>query len=165
MTKDEAVKFLSALVDKINAQNNRGTAFPYFYVVHTERWRVAHDEYSSGETKQVWVDTSGDADHTEWNTPKEFMVDLVKHQGLTAKEARKYAKDNLREFTMEKYIDEDNIFFTEEGYKEHEQMNSHNMGRRGRDYYSYVKHAFRNPEIYNLLQAVALVVDKEIKKP
>ena len=164
MNKEQGLQFLSELIDKINTQNNRGTAFPYFYVVHTERWRVAHDEYYSGETKQVWVDT-GDGEPREWNTPKEFMVDLVKHQGLTAKEARKYAEDHLREFTMEKYIDEDNVFFTEEGYKEHERQNSHNMGKRGHDYYSYVKHAWRNPEIAGLLKAVAAVVEKELKTP
>lgn len=161
--RQQAFDFLSDMIDKINRQDNRGTAFPYFYIVRTEKWRVANDEYYSGETKNVWVDVGG-GEGSEWESQKEFAIDCIRHQGMTAKEARAYTEENLKEFVMEKYYDEDNIFFTEEGYKEHERMNSHNMGRRG-EYYSYVKHAFRNPEISQMWKSIAVLCGKELKMP
>lgn len=154
MTKDEAIKHLKDFVYKIDTQDNRATANPYFYVIQTERWRVAHDEYHSGATKIVWVDTGGSDDYTEYESKEAAVKGLVDSDYMGQAEAETYVEENFREFTMEKYIDESNVFFTEDGYKDHVRLNGHNLGKRGKDYYSYIKHAFRNPEIEELFSAI-----------
>ena len=155
----ETFEFLRDLGRKIDAQNNRATAKPYFFVIQTEKWRVANDEYSTGETKRVWVDTSGQDEYHEWKSREEFIQNLIEHQDLSKKEAEEAAED-LKEFTMEKYIEEDNAFFTHDAFKRHVELNGHNLGRRG-EYYDYLKHAFRNPEMDGVFKALAEFATKE----
>ncbi|GAG48516.1 unnamed protein product [marine sediment metagenome] len=57
-------------------------------------------------------------------------------------------------------IDEDNIFFTEKGYKDHVESNGHNL----KNYCSFVKHAFRNPELVNLFANLGKMVGVEWDK-
>jgi len=195
MDKDQAIAFLSAFVDKINAQDNRCTAFPYYYVVRTRKWRLCKDGYGHGETREGKVDWNGDPntyreedkeqfikDHIEnamWrvNEPEnyptyteleyaEYAEEKAEYDAALAK-AKQAAEDEwegLETFEEEEYFEEENIFFTEEGYQEHVRLNGHNLGRKG-EYHSYVRHAFRNPEISDLLKAVAAVIGKELKKP
>lgn len=150
----ESVDFLRSLADKISTQDNLATAKPYFIVIRKLRWRVAHGEYNSGETKNVWVDTA-DGDYREWESPKEYAVNLIQECGFTAKEARCAVWDNLEEFVMERYVEEENVFLTHEAYSEHLRLNGHNLGKRGEDYHSFLKHAFRNPEMSGLFKAIA----------
>ena len=161
MNKLEAIAHLKEFIKKIDTQDTRCTAKPYFYVIRTEKWRVAHGEYHSGKTKQVWVDTTGEDDYREWKSPKEYGADLIRNCGYSAKEARAAIEHGLQEFTMEAYYDDDNVFFTEEGYNEHVRLNGHNLGLRDRDYYSYVKHAFRNPELEGLFRALRTVLAED----
>lgn len=158
MKAEESREFLRGLIKRMNEQDNRGTATPYFYVVRRERWRLAHDEFQSGETRRIWVDFDGD--------PKTFR---------SKEEFVKWAKDNydgepetdvdskwrkLSEFKEEKYFEDENVFFTEDAYKEHERLNGHNLQRGCSDYYSYVKHAFRNPELVKMFEAIGVLVDQ-----
>lgn len=186
---DEARAYLRAFMEKINKQNNRYTASPYFYVIRTERWRPCKEGYGSGTTRTVWVDWRDDP--TTYHSREEFLNQRVeeilcpaeppKHPpyGADSDELAAYDEDmaaynherrqalekaekeweKLEEFEEEQYFTEENVFFTEEGYEDHVRLNGHNLGKRGRDYHSYVKHAFRNPELNNLFQAIALLVD------
>jgi hypothetical protein len=45
------------------------------------------------------------------------------------------------------------VFLTEEGYNEHMKLNSHNY-RHWKSYQFYVLHAFRNPEMAGLIEAI-----------
>lgn len=154
MTKTEAIHFLTELSGKIKAQNNRATATPYFYVIHTEKWRVAHDDYHHGDTKQVWVDVkSGEGTH--YDSKEEAIFDLMEKG-----HSREEVVNTLEEFTLEKYIEEENVFLTQEAYEDHVRLNGHNLCRGG-EYYSYVKHAFRNPEMTGLLNAIHALAEKE----
>lgn len=51
-------------------------------------------------------------------------------------------------------------FFTEEGAKQHLDLNAHNYNQPR----TFVKHCFRSPEIERLLESVAEVVGKEYRK-
>jgi len=194
MNKEQAFEFLAQLVDKINAQYNRCTAKPYFYVVRTQKWRLTKDGYGHGETRRGWVDHSGDPD--VYYSKEDFIKSYIERHDyeLTAPEPLdayelgdpqcvatynlEYAEytellqklqndaeeafEDLEEFEEEEYYDEDNVFFTQEAYEEHVRLNGHNLGRRG-EYHSYVKHAFRNPEMQKLFEAIAAVTGKEWK--
>lgn len=194
MNREQGLEFLSKLVDKINNQDNRCTAMPYFYVIKTQKWRVAKEGYGHGETRTCRVDFDGDP--TPFYSKEEFVKWYLEHHNeLTpptpldefertdpqavecfSREAADYDAnlsaptvkaeerwEELKEFEEEKYDEEDNVFLTEEGYKEHVRLNGHNLGRKG-EYCSYVKHAFRNPEMENLLLAIAAVTGKELGK-
>lgn len=188
------MEFLSKLVDQINNQDNRCTAMPYFYVIKTQKWRVAKEGYGTGETRTCRVDFDGDP--TPFYSKEEFVAWYSDYYGKPTqptpldeyektdpqavesfnREWQEYNRElallveraerrweDLEELEEEKYDEEDNVFLTEEGFKEHVRLNGHNLGRHG-EYYSYVKHAFRNPEMENLLLAIAAVTDKELGK-
>lgn len=150
----ETVAFMKELAQRINAQDNRATAKPYFFVITKERWRVAHEDYANEQTKRVWVDTSGEDEYHEWSSKSECIENLV-NDGMRRDEAEDLVEERLTEFTMEKYEEEDNAFLTEHGFNEHVEQNGHNLGKRGKSFTSYLKHAYRNPEMSGLFKAIA----------
>lgn len=135
-------------------QNNRGTAKPYFLVIKTKKWRVANDEYATGETRTVRVDMEYD--------PKEFknFEEYTKWYKVCDPDAQderiRHEWNNLPEHILEAYDEEDNVFFTDRGYEEHMRLNGHNV-RRGGEVHTYMKHAFRNPEmeaVFKLIEEI-----------
>jgi len=165
MTEQEAKTFLTSLIETMNTQDNHATAAPYFYVIRKEKWRVAHEDYTSGETRQVWVDREdGEAqafyskeEYLEWF--KEFYENDFKNEyELEINAENSFRK--LEEFKQEQYFEEDNVFFTEQGYQDHLRINGHNI----RNSHSYIKHAFRNKELENLFTAVGILIGKPWKK-
>lgn len=144
----ETVGFLQELARRIATQNNRATARPYFFVIQKRRWRVAHEDYHSGETRQAWVDFSGDPD--TYHSKEDWLQHCRDYQ-MTPEEAEA-GWEKLEEFTEEAYVEEENCFLTFEAYKEHLEVNGHNL--RG-EHWSYLKHAFRNREMDSLFRAIA----------
>ncbi|MDD5547029.1 MAG: hypothetical protein PHO67_07765 [Candidatus Omnitrophica bacterium] len=142
---DEAAAFLVELNRRLKTQDNRATRAPYYFTV-----RCVHEEpVPDGFTDEIRYVHDG--------TP------------FTEEELRKYCEDNDLDFEQFKenscraYCVRDveefkNFFFTEEGYNEHMKLNGHNY-RYCKEVNSYVDHAFRNPEIEQLLSAI-----KEIGK-
>jgi hypothetical protein len=157
---DESYEFIKDFMNKVNTQDNRITASPYFYVIKSPKWRVAHDDFYAGETKRVWIDMSGEDEYQEYSDTEEFIQYCLKNKMMEQKEAEEYAEEHLKEFTMEQYTTEDNVFFTEDGYKKHVELNGHNLNN---DHYSYVKHAFRNPELRGLFKALGEVSGLELE--
>jgi hypothetical protein len=158
--KKETHQFLWDLANRMIAQDNRATAFPYFYVIRQPRWRPTPEGYGYGETKHIFFDSEG---QREYSTKEDYIKDLIE-EGISAKEAHMKAEDELQELYVEQYFDEDNIFLTEEGYERHLKLNRHNL----KEPHSYVKHCFRNPEMEGLLKAIfevaGLDLEEELKK-
>jgi len=170
--KIETYKFLKELNRRIETQNNRGTAKPYFLVIRSERWRVAHDEFHNGETRKAWVDFDGDPttfhskeEAIKWfcdyhrdlkdpgpNADPDDITLFNEAEGKLKEQALKWF-DNLDEYTEQLYYDEDNVFLTDEGYEEHMRLNGHNV-KRGGPHHTYMKHAFRNPEMDGIFKAI-----------
>jgi hypothetical protein len=161
MNKQQAMQFLSELIDRINEQDNRCTAKPYFYVIKTKRYRLTERGYAHGDSYECKYDHDMGAEYKREEEDK-YIENCIEAGYCDTREEAKERWDNLEIHEMEEYDTEDNVFLTEHGYNQHVELNGHNLGRQGQ-YYSYVKHAFRNPEMYNLLKAVAAITDKEIK--
>jgi hypothetical protein len=160
-TKEDAHKFLSELIDKINAQDNRCTAMPYFYVVRRERWRLTERGYGHGKTKSVKYFSHLES---EFETYEEYTKRCHEYYDTDFNETKaKEAWDQADWHDMVIEHEDENIFFTEDGYNEHIRLNGHNY-RGSLRHYSYVKHAFRNPEIKDLLLSVAILTDKKLSK-
>lgn len=137
---DEAAKFIFDLHKRIQTQDNRATASPYFFTVRC----VSEVPVPDGFTDEIRYVHEGSS--------------------FTEKELKQYCEDNELDFELfknkrcDKYCVRDvaefkNFFFTEEGYNEHIRLNGHNYGHY-KEVNSYVDHAFRNPEITQLLNAV-----------
>jgi hypothetical protein len=137
---NETAAFLIELNRRLKTQDNRATADPYYFTV-----RCVHEEpVPDGFTDEIRYVHDG--------TP------------FTEDELRKYSEDNELDFeyfktnNCMKYCVRDavefkNFFFTEEGYNEHIRLNGHNYGHF-KEVNSYVDHAYRNPEIEQLLATI-----------
>jgi len=137
---DEAAKFIYELHKRIQTQDNRATASPYFFTVRcvsevpvpdgfTDEIRYVHDgtPFTEEELKQYCEDSELDFEQFKIN------------------KCQKYCVRDVAEFK--------NFFFTEEGYNEHIKLNGHNYSHF-KEVNSYVDYASRNPEITQLLDAV-----------
>jgi len=146
--------FLVDLMTKIGNQDNRGTAFPYFYIMRQPRWRVIPEGYGYGETKHIFYDSECCREH---ETKEDYIKECIE-EGIPAKEAYMKAEE-LQEGWLEQYYEEDNMFLTEEGYNKHLKLNRHNL----KDPHNYIKCAWRNPEITDLFKALIAItgVDPE----
>lgn len=137
---DKSAEFLIELNRRLNTQDNRATADPYYFTVRcvsevpvpdgfTDDIRYVHDgtPFTETELKQYCEDNELDFD------------------SFKDKRCDKYCVRDVAEFK--------NFFFTEEGYNEHMRLNGHNYGHY-KEVNSYVDHAFRNPEIESLLEVI-----------
>jgi hypothetical protein len=138
---------ISELRNNLKTQDNRSTAKPIFFLLQEKRTYVCHEEYDSGYEEDIWVERlSGDycrfksqADVISW-LKENYPEHTGQVQGI-----------HWDTFKMGCYWNTVNVFFTEEGYKQHLLLNEHNLG----EHRLYVIHAFRNPEI-ELVQKVIL---------
>lgn len=148
---DESYDFLTNLAAAIESQNNRATAKPYFFVIQTKKWRVAEPDYAHGETKVVRIDSRNDV--REYHLKEDFVkAERCYDPDITMYDIE-VIWDSLDEVTLESYEEEDNVFLTEAAFKNHVELNGHNLGRKG-EYWSYLKHAFRNPGMNSLFKAI-----------
>lgn len=140
------LEFLKKLGQDIAAQNNRGTAMPHFYVLMEEYWLPApHDmgdeyvryDYNSGEPIIYKTKEEAEADGRDW----EELLEIGQHH----------------------LYRESNVFLTEDGYNQHVRLNGHNYGRGGNKFFSYVKHAFRNPEMARLVEILVKIGGQDEK--
>lgn len=137
---DKTADFLKTLNKRIQTQDNRATASPYYFCVRC----VSETPVPDGFTDEIRYVHDGSS--------------------FTEEELKQYCEDNELDFEpfknnkCDKYCVRDvaefkNFFFTEEGYNQHMNLNQHNYGHY-KEVSSYVDHAFRNPELEELLGAI-----------
>lgn len=159
---DEHVAFLKELAHELKTQNNRATAAPYFFVVQGKRETAAprghgDDRYYVRE----WAE-SFDLDGLREALKERFHEDL----GFDPEEAKatfdvyvdRFIQNDCDVYGQASVIVEDNAFLTFKGFKEHMELNGHNY-RHLSEVQSYLKHAFRNPELDKLWKAILAFAD------
>ena len=149
MEKQEALSWLKNFIGEVDSQDNRATAKPIQFLLQTKREYVAHDDYN-WHTKEVWRHPIMEEESKE--TFQE-VVDWLKGYGY---EGDKLAEEieNIESFQMGHHWETEQAFFTESGVKKHLELNRHNL----RDHRDYVVHAFRNPEMKELFDAIRAVI-------
>src|SRR5690606_37299025 len=130
----------------IETQDNRATGMPYYYVVK------GHRQYAAPEgmgDRTVYVDWQDDP--SSYYSREEF-VKSMKELGYSDEEIeRRWEKiSTYGEYDVPV---EENVFLTEKGFRQHMELNGHNYRHFKEPVYSYVKHAFRNPEMASLIKA------------
>ena len=150
MTKAEASLWLKEFLNRIDTQDRRATAHPVQFLLQRKREYVAHPEYNH---KTDTIYRHHEMESTKCKTHAE-AVEWLKEFGY---EGDKLEEEigHIEEFQMGHHWETDQAFFTEEGVKQHIELNGHNLG----EHRDYVVHAFRNPEVANLFKAIRAVVD------
>ena len=159
---DEMYEFLMNLSKELNTQDHRGTAMPYFFQVQTKH-RIAVPEgcgteawyydRSSIETESEIVDAIYDYKNGKISKKKILaMDDSDKEDILEAAGFRKWNYDY--EHRLE------NAFLTEKACEEHIRINKHNL----RQPQSYLSHAFRNPELEQVLSFICQLTGGQLHK-
>jgi hypothetical protein len=155
---EETAKFLVDLYDRLKNQDSRCTASPFYYCVRVEKEIAVPDgcgvgtkyynhhmceNYELKEVEELYNDykngEGGDLDFDEWLD--EF---------------------NYTPYNYDYSVSNENFFFTKEGYDQHMELNGRNY-RIYNKHYSYVDHAFRNPELEGVLKSLN-IIGEELKK-
>lgn len=134
------------LKERIESNDNRGTAQPYLLLLQIKKTYIAHDDYGD-DTKTRWVEQYT-GDYVTADTEKE-LKEIIRgwHHDEEYVDFDPYQITKYQEGYFWETV---NVFFTDEGYREHMKINGHNIG----EHRTYGIHAFRNPEmkqVYDLI--------------
>jgi hypothetical protein len=142
---EKTYEFLKNLAREIKTQNNRATAFPYFYQIRIEEKIYGLDSdytdnfiYLSKEDSEIWFETKEEV----FYYLKEEYPDLP--SGVDVEDFGFY---RLGVRTVPKY---ENCFLTERAIRKHIKQNHYHYNNPT----DYLSHAFRNPELEDLINAV-----------
>lgn len=170
MNKEQATEFVKSYIEKMNTQDCRGTASPYFYVIRTAEYFPSDSNYEYGRVTYIRhddneiyfsVDDEVDAlDKFRIHLADFYENDIYKTAG----------KEFLEELLSEEYYvcyekkiwREESLFFTESDAENHLRNNAHHYSW---DAHTYVKYAWRAPELEEFLKSVGVMcgVELEIK--
>ncbi len=170
--RQESIAWLRNFMTEVNTQDNRITATPYYYTLRCPKQvfgvKVA-DDY-------IWVDR----DSEEIYNPEEEAVELLQQSEMEELKCRygailpvgdlpQRSKDVTDRWliiaaeeggwTKQWYrMSEEHkgVFFTEKAIFKHLEENKHHYPA-GTD--TYVEHAYRNPELRNLLEHIGKLVE------
>ena len=159
---DEMYEALMELSKEMTTQNMRGTAMPHMFQIRTTEEVAAYD----GQGEEIWVDEDGLElrDEEEMRTYiSEHLYENEDNLPEDEDEAEREAKALVAEmdsYDLEDYLENvhsdnwrkvnviteyryQNTFFTAKACEEHIKSNSYHY----KDPVSYLKHAWRNPEM------------------
>lgn len=144
--KETIVEFLK----KMSTQDNRCTAFPFYYVINTAKWTITDEDYASGDYRIRYVNEENHEDvidEEEWESRPECESDLTEEQ----KDDGISAQDAYKRFCEVKTWQEEGLFFTETDAQRHLELNHYHYSP---DAHTYVKHVWRAPELEEFLLAI-----------
>ena len=140
---DETALFLSELSSRIENQDCRGTATPFYFTVR---------KFVDVGVPEGCGDTTKYFDNHDVETYSE--EEAKKNAEELEMDFDEYVETRCHKYDVKEEERFENFFFTLEGYEQHVKMNGHNIIRECNKYDSYVDHAYRNPEIAGVLKAI-----------
>lgn len=140
---------IKQFLQKMVYQDNRATAFPFFYVIRTEVEDSAPLE-SCDFTRWYWQDSTFD-------TFEEFKKYL--NENCLDDAEKRTALDEVIKYGIKKRWENRGMFLTETDAKEHLRLNHYHYSHNAHD---YVCHAWRAPELKEFFEN--LMNHFEIKK-
>jgi len=153
MTKPEAAAWLQNFIDRYNKQDHACTAHPRLLELRVPRKQFVPHDYGNGGW---WRDKNGDCESPIVEAKDAAAaVEVLKHQYEIDT-----PEDELQQLDIIEWEEVRGVFFTDDGVTRHLNMNAHNYRDGVR---KFTEHAFRNPEIKELLEACAAIVDKRIE--
>jgi hypothetical protein len=148
VTSQEAKEILKSLITRIDTQDNRATAKPFLHLLRVKRRIFVPTSNDGG----WWIDTQdSEIEAIQANNRIQAASILSERYEITVN------PDFLEECDLVEWWETRNVFLTKEGLNQHLKLNAHNLED---EYQDYMIHAFRNPEISALFDAIrTLVVD------
>ena len=151
-TDDQIIR---EFLEKMSTQDNRATAWPFYYIIRTSDWRVTEDGYGGdggdegSDSKTVYVYE----DNPECQISQEEYDKLPDtEEGVDHDDDDcKGCKEDYREVHLARIWREEGLFLTETDAKGHLERNSYHYSK---DAHTYVKHVWRAPELEEFLRAL-----------
>lgn len=159
----EDMEFLKGLMTRINTQDNRCTASPFYYTIETQVKTFVPE--GNGTCTWHYIDDSreeieegSEAQHLlEYHLEEYQAAFEIYEEGEELDEWQ--CSDLLEKLGYTRYYWEyrpkyEGFFMTEESANHHIEINGHNLGHRAR---TYIKHAHRCPEYKQLLDVLGRI--------
>lgn len=155
---EEMYDFLMDLSKKLNTQNHRATAMPYFFQIRTEKKVYV----SEGRGVETWVNTDSQDELCSQKEIDEKILEILNDRytnkdDLFIKEYLEKMDEDEKENALTEngyekaYYEIDyeykNSFLTEEACREHIRLNSYHYNNP----VDYLSSAYRNPELEKVM--------------
>jgi len=140
--ESEANIRIKAFLTKMKTQDNRSTAFPFYYVIRTSKLIITDPDYSYDVTKYYHPEY----DDLTWESKDDF-IEFLRHDLSETPYSEAYVEletEKLRELCFVKTWEERGMFLTEDDAENHLRSNNYHYSY---DAHTYVKHAWRAPEL------------------
>lgn len=144
------VETIKTFLTKMVTQDNRATAFPFFYVIRTKVKKPAPLE-NCDEKKWYWQDDTYDS----WEEIEKYC----RENDYTEAQIKRVEREAC-EYGIREEWDKRGMFLTESDAETHLKANHYHYSD---DAHTYVEHAWRAPELTEFFSA--LLKHFEINKP
>lgn len=131
---------------KMRTQDNRATAFPFYYTIKTRATQLVPD--GLGEYRRYYLDDC------EYDSEEEVRESLSE-QGLTSDQIDR-AMRKCQEFDVKDIWIQKGMFLTEEDAERHLKVNHYHYSH---DAFTYVDHAWRAPLMEEFFKALFIHFD------
>ena len=142
----EPEKIIKDFLTQMATQSNRGTADIFYYVIRDKTRRLTKD--GCGE---ITVYADAQDDYREFESKEDFAKQSREDDEDITDDEIDTAWDNLEELSFTTVYEEKGLFLTETDAEDHLRQNRHHYSY---DAYTYVKHAWRAPELKNFFKAL-----------
>lgn len=161
--REQDKEFVREVINKMNTQDNRGTAMPYFYQIRDYEKVTAPDDDYEGYLWIHDVEETGLDDESTWDEKFEYLQEHMDDDFHVTEDME--LDPLLEELECTKWYYQEievfkGLFFTEEAAKIHLKLNYYHYSHKAD---TYVSHAWKSPEVKQFFEAVARLVDMEYK--
>lgn len=138
---DSDIDIVKDFLGKMSSQSNRGTAFPYYYVIRTEV--VDHAPLENCDEVKIYYDCD------TYESMDELEITARGH-GESEDQIKKILNEAC-EYGIKKRWDKRGMFLTEEDAESHLKLNHYHYSPNA---HTYVEHAWRAPRLKAFLEAL-----------
>ena len=141
---------ITRFLEQMSTQDNRMTAFPIYYVIRTAKWVVTDEDYASGYNVRILYINK--EDHEDNITEEAFdSLPVDEESGVVDECGNVVSQENYERLCEKNVWQEEGLFLTETDAVRHLKLNSYHYSNNA---HTYVKHAWRAPELEEFLLAV-----------
>ena len=148
MDRQKAISVLTKFINQIDTQDNRGTATPIMYLLQKQQ--------------SIWGKDLNQCDVVKYALPAydyydydsaEAIIESMKENGWEQSEIDA-KKSQIVSYEGQHYWHTEQAFLTKSALETHRKINGHNLRGPHQD---YVIHAFRDPELMELYDAIRVI--------
>lgn len=151
MTPQQAKTILQDLITRIDTQPSRSVAKPFLHLLQIKRRLFVP---TCGGFGGWWLDLNDPESNAVQARSAELAASYLLEKCQTTIDP-----DFLQECDLIEWWETINAFLTKEGIKRHIALNEHNLD----EYRDYQIHAFRNPELSEVLTALKILINEGSK--